>query len=88
MQSSSGEPIVQSIHYTGYDPQHKRYMHVGPDADGTYEIAESPDTNTWSNPGTNNVFIHTKISDTERTLSETDHVNGKTVTLTMTCNKV
>lgn len=88
VQDANGQPFVQSIHYTGYDPSHKLYMHVGPDADGTYEVAESPDSNVWRNPGTANVFTHTKVSDTERTLSESDNVNGKAVSISMTCNKV
>jgi hypothetical protein len=88
VQDASGQPVVQSIHYTGYDPAKKLYMHVGPDADGTYELAESPDADRWHNPGTSNVFIHTKVSDTERTLSETDSTGGKTVSISMTCDKV
>lgn len=83
----NGRPTVLSIHYTGYDPATKSYMHVGPDADGTYEIAQSPDASLWRNPGTANVFTHTKISDTQRTMAETDRSNGKTVNITMTCNK-
>ena len=64
----NGQPKVTTDHFTGYDPQKHKYMHLGPDATGSYEIAESLDTNVWTS--TDGKFLHTKVSDTERTMSE------------------
>jgi hypothetical protein len=79
--SVEGRAFVRSIHYTGYDPATKTFVHVGPDADGTFELAQSPDTVNWhSGDGS---FVHRKVSDTQRTMSETD--SGQTVS--MSCTK-
>lgn len=85
VQNASGQPFVRSVHYTGYDPAKKLFMHLGPDADGSYEIAQSVDTNVWQEPSGS--FYHTKISDTERAESESYQANGKTVTFHMSCKK-
>ena len=83
----AGKPVVATIHYTGYDPKTGNYMHVGPDADGTFELAQSADAHMWSNPIEKTAFVHTKISDTKRTMVEKDRINGKPVTFAMTCTK-
>ena len=73
-----GQSFVRSLHYTGYDPQLNVYVHVGPDANGNYELAKSPDLVTWTS--TDGDFIHHKVSDTERRMNENDggnHVSMK-----------
>ena len=75
--SMNGQPFVRSIHYTGYDPAKREFLHVGPDANGTYELAESADTNTWTSA--DGKFLHTKVSDTERKMNEGP--------IAMTCTK-
>ena len=87
---AQGNSFVHSIHFTGYDPQKKKFVHVGPDADGTFVTAESDDSNAWHElaPATGSTFYHTKISDTERHESETfEDGNGKTVHYRMVCKK-
>lgn len=79
--SSGGVPVVATIHYTGYDPHLKEYVHVGPDADGSYELAHSPDGDAWISTDGN--FVHKKVSDVERTMTET----SGTARVTMTCAK-
>jgi opacity protein-like surface antigen len=85
--NASGQSVVQSIHYTGYDPENASYMHVGPDASGAYEIARSPDGNVWHDANGGGAFVHTKVSDTQRTMSEEYQSGGKSVKLVMTCTK-
>lgn len=81
----NGRQDVVSIHYTGYDPRTKAYVHVGPDANGSYELAQSPDAEVWrSADGT---FSHHKVSETQREMSEIDRIGKKTVTISMTCMK-
>lgn len=80
-----GRQTVTSIHYTGFDPHAKEYVHVGPDADGSYEIAHSVDAEVWTNA--DGTFVHHRVSDDERTMSETARVAGKTVQNTMRCTK-
>lgn len=60
---------VSTIHYTGYDPAKKMYVHIGPDADGTYELAQSPDAVNWQS--TDGAFVHHKVSDTKTVLTQT-----------------
>lgn len=80
--NEAGRSTVHSIHYTGYDPAMKMFVHVGPDAGGSYELAQSPDAIYWrSSDGS---FEHRKVSDTRRTMNES--VSGKT--LSMTCTKI
>lgn len=81
----NGRQTVASIHYTGYDPKSKSYMHMGPDANGSYEVAHSPDAVFWR--AADGTFIHHKVSDTQREMTETDRIGNKTVKLSMTCIK-
>ena len=83
--SKGGELFVISDHYTGYDPRMKKYVHVGPDADGSYELAQSPDGDVWSSTDGN--FIHKKISDVERTMTETAGTGDNAPRVSMTCSK-
>lgn len=81
----NGQQTVASIHYTGYDPRSKAYMHIGPDANGSYEVAHSPDSELWrSGDGS---FVHHKISDNERKMMETYRSGNTTVRLSMMCMK-
>jgi hypothetical protein len=84
---AAGQPVVQSIHYTGYDPQNRSYMHVGPDASGAYEVARSADMNVWHEADGSGAFVHTKISDTERKMTESYQAGGKSVAIVMSCKK-
>lgn len=81
----NGRQTVASIHYTGYDPRTKFYIHMGPDANGSYEVAQSVDSDIWH--GADGSFVHTKISDTERKMSETVRNGKRTEQLTMSCAK-
>ncbi len=84
-----GQPVVASVHYTGYDPANGRFMHVGPDADGTYEIAQSEDGHTWHGVNDSSAtFVHTKLSDSSRTMELHYQAGGKPMTFLMTCKKV
>jgi hypothetical protein len=88
MTGADGQPVVASVHYTGYDPATGRFMHVGPDADGTYEIAQSEDGNVWHDVNdANATFVHTKVSDTSRTMVQHYQAGGKPMTFFMTCKK-
>ena len=78
-----GRQTVTSLHYTGYDPRLKKYVHVGPDADGSYEIAQSADGDKWSNA--DGTFVHHKISDNQRTMTDNARVDGKIIQSSMTC---
>ena len=80
-----GRATVTSVHYTGYDPRLKKYVHVGPDADGSYEVAQSPDGDEWSNA--DGTFVHHKISNDRRTMTDNARVNGKLVQSSMTCTR-
>lgn len=82
---TNGRQTVTSVHYTGYDPQIKSFVHMGPDANGSYEIAKSPDAEVWHSE--EGMFVHRKISDTRREMSETDRIGNKTVQLSMICLK-
>jgi hypothetical protein len=81
----NGTQMVASIHYTGYDPRSKSYIHMGPDADGSYEVAHSADTELWDCAG--GTFVHHKISETERTMTESYRSGTATVQISMTCLK-
>jgi hypothetical protein len=84
---AGGQPLVQSVHYTGYDPKLKSFVHVGPDADGTYEIALSPDGNLWHDGSSSGSFVHEKLSDTLRSMTDSFRSGGRTVSLKMSCRK-
>ncbi|HET7815105.1 MAG TPA: DUF1579 family protein [Candidatus Baltobacteraceae bacterium] len=83
--NSNGRQSVASIHYTGYDPHSKAFIHMGPDANGSYEVAHSPDSVTWLSVGGS--FVHHKVSDTERKMTETYGSGAAAVQLSMTCLK-
>jgi hypothetical protein len=83
--TAGGRQTVTSLHYTGYDPQTKEYVHVGPDADGSYEIAHSPDAQVWNNA--DGTFVHRRVTGDERTMSETARLGRKTVHSVMTCKR-
>lgn len=67
--SIDGRSKVLSLHYTGYDAAAKEYVHVGPDADGSYEIAHSIDGDTWTNA--EGRFVFHRVSQDERTMTAT-----------------
>lgn len=81
----NGRQTVASIHYTGYDPRSKAYIHLGPDANGSYEVAHSPDSEVWDSVGGS--FVHHKISDTKRKMTETYRSGNTRVRLSMVCTK-
>jgi len=81
----NGTQTVASIHYTGYDPRTNVYMHMGPDANGSYEVAHSQDAQLWQSA--DGSFVHHKVSNTQRTMTETYKSGNKTVQLSMTCSK-
>lgn len=81
----SASPAVQSIHYTGYDPRTKMYVHVGPNLGGSYEIAQSIDGDTWTS--TDGTLVHHKISDTRREMVETGPAGSAGPRVSMTCVK-
>ena len=83
--NAGGGQTLTSLHYTGYDPRAKEYVHVGPDADGSYEIAHSADAEVWTNA--DGRFIHHRVSADERTMSETASVGGKMVQSSMRCTR-
>jgi len=84
-----GKTVVQTMHFTGYDPSSNHWIHGGPNADGTYEVAESDDLATWKNvlpvAGGTGRFVRT--SDTEYVLSEDFQQDGKTMTYVDDCKK-
>ena len=85
---ADGRPVVESIHYTGYDPANASFMHVGPDASGAYEIAQSPDAHLWHDvTDASATFVHTKVSDSSRTMEQHYQDGGKPMSFFMTCKK-
>jgi hypothetical protein len=85
---SDGQPKTVSIHYTGYDPATAHFMHVGPDVDGSYELASSVDGDVWHDSNdASSTFTHTKVSDTARTMRLNFMDKGKPASLLMTCKK-
>jgi hypothetical protein len=86
---SGGKTVVQTMHFTGYDPSTKHWIHGGPNADGTYEVAQSDDLATWKNlfPIDAGGGRLARPSDTEYVLSEDFKQNGKTLTYVNDCNK-
>lgn len=81
----NGLQTVASIHYTGYDPRSKAYIHMGPDANGSYEVAQSPDSEVWHSA--DGSFVHHKVSDTQRKMTETYGTGTHAVSLSMLCVK-
>jgi hypothetical protein len=84
-----GKTIIQTMHYTGYDPSAKRWIHAGPNNDGTYEVAQSDDFATWKNvlPVAAGGGKLARPSDTEYILSEDFKQDGKTETYVNDCKK-
>lgn len=83
--STGGRQTVTSIHYTGYDPQTKEYVHVGPDADGTYEVAHSRDGDVWTNA--DGTFVHHRVNNDERTMTDTIRAGNNVMHLSMVCKR-
>ena len=75
-----------AMHYTGYDPAQKKWRHLGPNADGTYDIAESADARTWHDP-TGYALVLEKRSETEFTESATFVQQGQTINYLQTCKR-
>jgi hypothetical protein len=85
---ADGQPVTISLHYTGYDSKLGSFVHVGPDFDGSYELAKSKDGNLWKDANDpRSSFVHTKVSDTQRSMVEHFTDNGKPMTISMTCEK-
>ena len=85
----NGQVVLNSIHYTGWDPARKAYVHSGPDADGSYQLYRSPDLHEWRNAlGAGAPFYLTRDSDTQQTESTTiNAVGGQSVEWKQTCTK-
>ena len=85
----NGKSYVQTMHFTGYDPKLKLYVHAGPNADGTYEVAQSADLTTWNNvlPKREGSGTLDRLSDSEYVLSEDFQSGGKTLTYRNDCKK-
>jgi hypothetical protein len=84
--SSKGEFRATAMHYTGYDPAEKKWRHLGPNADGTYDVAESPDAITWSDPA-GTVLTVKHDSENEFTESMTFQSQGQTVDYVQSCKR-
>lgn len=80
---------IQTMHFTGYDPATKHWLHGGPNSDGTYEVAQSDDLATWKNlfPGDGGVGKLVRPSESEYVLSEDFVQGGKTLTYVDDCKK-
>ncbi|MGR4064122.1 MAG: hypothetical protein ACLQPV_01580 [Vulcanimicrobiaceae bacterium] len=81
--------IVQTMHFTGFDPATKHWIHGGPNADGTYEVAQSDDLATWTNlfPSGGGVGKLVRPSESEYVLSEAFQQDGKALTYVDDCKK-
>jgi hypothetical protein len=86
---NGGKTVVQTMHYTGYDPSSNHWIHAGPNADGTYEVAQSDDLATWKNllPAGAGEGKLSRPSDTEYIISEDFQQDGKTLTYVNDCKK-
>jgi hypothetical protein len=89
VRTKSGGLYVTTTHFTGYDPDEKRYMHVGPNADGTYEVAYTTDFHSFHTilPAGQQDATFTKVSDTEFSLREPFTQNGQAMVYLNTCKK-
>lgn len=89
VRTRSGGLFVTTMHYTGYDPDEKRYLHVGPNADGTYEVAYTTDFATFHTllPAGQEDATFTKVSDSEFSLREPFTQNGQHLVYLNTCKK-
>ena len=86
---SGGKTVVQTMHFTGYDPSSKHWIHAGPNSDGTYEVAQSDDLAVWKNlfPVGAGEGKLVRPSDTEYIISEDYQQGGKTETYVNDCKK-
>jgi hypothetical protein len=86
---SGGKVAVQTTHFTGYDPSTNHWMHLGPNADGTFEVAQSEDLATWKTllPAGASDGKLVRPSDTEYVISEDFQQDGKTLTYANDCKK-
>jgi len=84
-----GKTVVQTMHYTGYDPSSKHWIHAGPNSDGTYEVAQSDDLATWNNllPVAAGQGKLVRPSESEYIISEDFQQDGKTLTYVNDCKK-
>jgi hypothetical protein len=84
-----GKTVVQTMHFTGYDPSSGHWIHAGPNSDGTYEVAQSDDLATWKNllPAGTGEGKLVRPSDTEYIISEDFQQGGKTETYVNDCKK-
>ncbi len=87
--SRSGEDVVRSMHYTGYDPVQKKWMHLGPNGDGTFAVAQSADAARWQTmlPTADESLTFEKVSSTAFTETSIFQSDGKTVTFLQSCRK-
>jgi len=81
---SDGGFVDVAKHFTGYDMAKKQYVHLGPNMDGTYEVATSADAPVWHS-GTNEIAV-TKVSNDRYTMSANE-MNGKPFSFLKTCNR-
>jgi hypothetical protein len=86
----NGNPVITTMHYSGYDPSLKMFVHMGPNADGTYEVAYSKDFRIFHNvhpEGMTESATLVEISSTEYTLSEPFTEKGKRQVYVDRCSK-
>lgn len=85
----SGAEVVMTMHFTGYDTAGKRWLHAGPNADGSYEVAQSDDFVTWHSviPSGGEPATIDKRSNTEYILNEPFTQDGKALTYRNDCKK-
>lgn len=89
VRTKTGKLFVTTMHFTGYDPVEKRWMHVGPNADGTYEVAYTTDFKTFHTllPADQKDASFTKTSDMEFSLREPFSQGGQDLVYANTCRK-
>jgi hypothetical protein len=90
VKDKNGNSVITTMHYSGYDPSLKMYVHMGPNADGTYEVAYSKDFRIFHNvhpEGMSAPATLAKQSDTQYTLSEPFTQNGQHLVYEEKCVK-
>ena len=90
VKDKAGDLVITTMHYSGYDPSLKMYVHMGPNANGTYEVAYSQDFRIFHNvhpEGMSEDAILSRISPTEYTLSEPFTQGGQRLTYMERCLK-
>jgi hypothetical protein len=87
--AANGQPRARSMHFTGYDPVAKRWNHVGPNADGTFDVATSADASAWDTvlPSPGEGLTLAKVSDTEFTETATAKSPDGPLTWVQRCKK-